>query len=68
MEITLILIPMALLLAIFFIASFIWMTKKGQYDDLETPRHRILLDDYINNNTKTKIITKTKTKTPEGEL
>jgi cbb3-type cytochrome oxidase maturation protein len=45
MEIISILIPLALILAAFFIAGFIWMTKKGQYDDLETPRHRMLLED-----------------------
>ena len=45
MEIIEFLIPMALLLGGFFVAGFIWMTKKGQYDDLETPGHRMLLDD-----------------------
>jgi cbb3-type cytochrome oxidase maturation protein len=45
MEIIFILIPLALLLGIFFVGGFIWMTKKGQYDDLETPRHRMLLED-----------------------
>lgn len=45
MEVVTILVPLALLLAIFFIAGFIWMTSKGQYDDLETPAMRMLLDD-----------------------
>jgi cbb3-type cytochrome oxidase maturation protein len=45
MEIIKMLIPLALLLAAFFIAGFIWMTKKGQYDDLETPGLRMLLED-----------------------
>ena len=45
MEIMPFLIPVALILAVFFIGGFIWMTKKGQYDDLETPRHRMLLED-----------------------
>ncbi|MBC7714737.1 MAG: cbb3-type cytochrome oxidase assembly protein CcoS [Rhizobacter sp.] len=45
MEIIKLLIPLALLLAGFFIAGFIWMTKKGQYDDLETPGLRMLLED-----------------------
>lgn len=45
MEIIAILIPLALILAGFFIYGFIWMTKNGQYDDLETPRHRMLLED-----------------------
>lgn len=45
MEIMPFLIPIALFMAAFFIGGFIWMTKKGQYDDLETPRHRMLLED-----------------------
>jgi cbb3-type cytochrome oxidase maturation protein len=44
-EIIIILIPLALLLSGCFIYAFIWSTKKGQYDDLETPRFRMLLDD-----------------------
>ena len=57
MEIMPFLIPIALILAVFFIGGFIWMTKKGQYDDLETPRHRMLLEDK-----------KIDTQTNEGEL
>ena len=38
-------IPFALLLSIGFVAAFIWMASKGQYDDLYTPAHKILLDD-----------------------
>jgi cbb3-type cytochrome oxidase maturation protein len=50
MEIILILIPLALLLGAFFVGGFIWMTKNGQYDDLETPKHRMLLEDQIKKN------------------
>ena len=57
MEIMPFLIPIAIIMAIFFIGGFIWMTKKGQYDDLETPRHSMLLED-------NKIVNHTK----EGEL
>ena len=54
MEVITILIPLALLLALFFIVGFIWMTVKGQYDDLETPAMRMLLEDTkININTDT---------------
>lgn len=60
MEIIVVLIPLALLLAVFFIGGFIWMTKKGQYDDLETPSLRMLLED------KNKIESHLQTK--EGEL
>jgi cbb3-type cytochrome oxidase maturation protein len=45
MEVITILIPLAILLALFFIFGFIWMTAKGQYDDLDTPAMRILLED-----------------------
>lgn len=45
MEIIIVLLPLALLLGLFFIGAFIWSAKKGQYDDLETPRFRMLLDD-----------------------
>lgn len=52
MEVITILIPLALLLALFFIIGFIWMTAKGQYDDLETPAMRMLLEEKnININT-----------------
>ena len=45
MEIIVVLLPLALLLGAFFIFAFIWATKKGQYDDLETPKYRMLLDE-----------------------
>jgi cbb3-type cytochrome oxidase maturation protein len=45
MEVITILIPLALILALTFIIGFIWMTVKGQYDDLETPALRMLLDE-----------------------
>lgn len=49
MEVMIVLIPLALLLGLVFIGSFVWMTMKGQYDDLETPRLRMLLDDKKSN-------------------
>lgn len=45
MEVITILLPLALILAIVFIAGFIWMTMKGQYDDLETPSMRMLIEE-----------------------
>lgn len=35
-------IPIALILGGGFVAAFLWATKKGQYDDLETPALKIL--------------------------
>jgi cbb3-type cytochrome oxidase maturation protein len=47
---------MALVLGLFFLVSFIFAIKKGQYDDLEGSANRILIDDtYVerkNNNAK----------------
>lgn len=45
MEIVYFLLPLVLCLAGAFLYGFFWMTKHGQYDDLETPAHRMLLDD-----------------------
>ncbi|XGC82495.1 cbb3-type cytochrome oxidase assembly protein CcoS [Bdellovibrio bacteriovorus] len=36
---------MALILGLGFVGAFMWATSKGQFDDLETPAHRILNDD-----------------------
>lgn len=45
MNIVLLFLPIALILGFVFVCAFIWVTFNGQYDDLETPAHRILLDD-----------------------
>ncbi len=45
MNILVMMIPMALLLGVGFVAAFIWATKDGQFDDTETPSHRILFED-----------------------
>jgi cbb3-type cytochrome oxidase maturation protein len=45
MEVIPLLIPLAILLALTFIVGFIWMTVKGQYDDLETPAMRMLIEE-----------------------
>jgi cbb3-type cytochrome oxidase maturation protein len=45
MNILFLLLPIALLLGICFLAAFIWAAKSGQYDDLETPAHRIFVPD-----------------------
>jgi len=45
MEVIYLLIPLALLLVLLMIAIFFWAVKSGQFDDLEGPAHRILLDD-----------------------
>lgn len=39
------LIPLALVLVVFAAWAFFWAVRSGQFDDLETPALRILLDD-----------------------
>ena len=38
----------SLVIALFFLLSFFWATKSGQYDDDYTPSVRILFDDEQN--------------------
>lgn len=42
MNILTLMIPMALLLGFGFVAAFLWAANHGQFDDMETPAHRIL--------------------------
>jgi cbb3-type cytochrome oxidase maturation protein len=46
MSVMFILIGCSLLLAIGFLAAFIWSVKSGQMDDDYTPSVRILFDDF----------------------
>ena len=39
------LIPVAVLLIAAAIGLFIWSVRSGQFEDLEGPAHRILMDD-----------------------
>jgi len=45
MDIVILLIPIAIILASFAIWAFFWSVNSGQFDDLESPAHRILYDD-----------------------
>ena len=45
MEILYLLIPLAIILMIVALGFFTWTVKSGQYDDMEGPAHRILMDD-----------------------
>ena len=44
----------SLIIALFFLCSFFWAIKTGQYDDDYTPSVRILFDDELVNNNKEK--------------
>lgn len=39
------LLPLALLLGAIAIAAFVWTVRSGQYDDLDGPPQRMLMDD-----------------------
>jgi len=39
------LVPLALVLVALIIWVFLWSVRSGQFDDLEGPAHRILMDD-----------------------
>ncbi len=44
MEIIYLLVPVALLIAVIAAVVFFWAIRSGQFDDLEGPAHRILMD------------------------
>ncbi len=44
MEVLYLLIPLAAILAGVIVWAFFWSVKSGQFDDLEGPAHRILMD------------------------
>ena len=45
MEILYLLIPLAVILAGVIVWAFLWSIRSGQFDDLEGPAHRILMDE-----------------------
>jgi cbb3-type cytochrome oxidase maturation protein len=45
MDIIYLLLPVALIIVIIIIAVFLWAVKSDQFDDLEGPAYRILMDD-----------------------
>jgi cbb3-type cytochrome oxidase maturation protein len=45
MEVLYLLIPLSLILVALIVWIFLWAIRSGQYDDLEGPAHRILMDD-----------------------
>ena len=45
MEILILLIPMSVVIALAIGVAFWWSAESGQFDDLESPGQRILLDD-----------------------
>jgi len=47
MSVIYIVLPVALIIAIFAVLTFIWAVRSGQMDDLETPASRVLHDDDV---------------------
>ncbi|MFV1972123.1 MAG: cbb3-type cytochrome oxidase assembly protein CcoS [Thiohalobacterales bacterium] len=45
MEVIYLLIPLSLVLVGVIVWAFLWAVRSGQFDDLEGPAHRILMDD-----------------------
>jgi len=45
MDIIYLLLPVALIIVLIIIGIFFWAVKSDQFDDLEGPAHRILMDD-----------------------
>ncbi len=40
-----ILLPLAILMAGVFLTAFLLSVRRGQYDDMDTPRYRAIFDD-----------------------
>ncbi len=45
MSVLYVVFPIALLIAAGFVAAFSWASRRGQFDDLDTPAVRMLHDD-----------------------
>lgn len=45
MNVLYILVPVAIVLAALGVTAFWWAVRNGQFDDVETPAIRVLLDD-----------------------
>ena len=45
MEILYLLVPLAVIFAGVIVWAFLWSIRSGQFDDLEGPAHRILMDE-----------------------
>jgi cbb3-type cytochrome oxidase maturation protein len=45
MSVLYIVLPLALLIVAIAVGAFVWATRQGQFDDLDTPAMRMLHDD-----------------------
>ena len=59
MEILYLLVPLALLIVALVVVIFFWAVRSGQFDDLEGPAHRIIMDDdSVHKDNESKVETK----------
>lgn len=49
MDIIYLLLPVALIIVVIIIAVFFWAVKSDQFEDMEGPAYRILMDDDMEN-------------------
>ncbi len=54
-EILYLLVPLSVVLVFLIAGVFWWATRNGQFDDLEGPAHRILMDDETPPQSKTSV-------------
>jgi cbb3-type cytochrome oxidase maturation protein len=45
MTVVYMLLPLAVMLVVAFVAMFVWATRDGQFDDVKTPQLRMLFDE-----------------------
>lgn len=53
MGVIVVLVVASLIIALGFLAAFIWSVKKGQFEDDYTPSVRMLFDNEVKQNSKT---------------
>jgi cbb3-type cytochrome oxidase maturation protein len=47
MSVIFIVLPLALLVGALGVGACIWATRRGQFDDMETPAIRVIVDDDV---------------------
>lgn len=45
MTVLFVVLPLAVVLSVLAVAAFLWATRVGQFDDLDTPAVRLLCDE-----------------------
>lgn len=45
MEVLYVVVPLAVAFAAGAVLAFVWAVRRGQFDDMKTPAHRVLADD-----------------------